>query len=49
MNIGKLLGNYLQEGPEGSFQEVIKYQNLRYTVAKDANEEASQKLPSGGP
>ena len=24
----KLLGNYLQQGPEGSFPEVTKYQNL---------------------
>ena len=31
----RLLGNYLQEGPEGSFQEVAKYQNVQIPVAKD--------------
>ena len=30
----KLLGNYLQEGAEGSFQEISKYQNLPNAVAK---------------
>ena len=42
-----LLGNYFQEGPEGSFQEMFKYQNLLHgSVAKGASQEASQKLPS---
>ena len=30
----RLLGNYLQQGAEGSFQEVAKYQNLLRPVTK---------------
>ena len=44
--VRKLPGNDLQEGPEGSFQEIAKYQNLHMAVAK---EEDSWKLRSGGP
>ena len=29
----RLLGNYLQQGPEGSFPEMAKYQNLHFPVA----------------